>query len=158
MSFEENEKLGFVFLQKNSHRYAPKAICYVTQLPLFSFFKQYLSELFLLSQPSSLSGNVPLERYISQLVSPIPIEFGLSRVFDKQYKLSFVIGKSTIPCVLPNLAVDFCITDVSFRYLFQALSVDTVITLLVRRKEKEKKRKGYLLGLLIVLIIGCVAD
>ena len=106
----------------------------MTQLPLFSFFKQYLSELFLLSQPSSLSGNVPLERYISQLVAPVPVEFGLGRVFDRHYTLTFSIGKATkIECLLPNLVMDFCVTDVSFRYLFQALSVDTVITLLVSK-------------------------
>ena len=130
-SCEETKLFVVFFFFHANERYAPKAICYVTQLPLFSFFKKYLSELYLLSQPSSLSGTVPLERYISQLVSPIPIDFGVSRVFDRDYKMVFSIGKNKIPCVLPNLVVDFCITDVSFRYLFQALSVDTVITLLV---------------------------
>ena len=118
--------------------YAPKAICIVTQLPLFSFFKSYLSELFLLSQPSSTSSNVPLERYISQLVIPIPLSFSLDNVFDRRFALNFRIGKSTIPCVLPNLVADFCITDVSFRYLFQALSVDTVITLLAALLTEQK--------------------
>jgi hypothetical protein len=119
MSLICEEKNCFVFHFKKTHvSYAPKAICYVTQLPLFSFFKGYLSELFMLSQPSSLSGNVALERYISQLITPIPIDFGAT-VFDRHYTLSFSIGKNQIPCVLPNLNADFCITDISFRYLFQ---------------------------------------
>ncbi len=118
--------------------YAPKAICYVTQLPLFSFFKRYLSEIFLLSQPSSISGHVPLERYISQLVMPIPIGGPKDSVFDKLFRFTFTIGKTPIPCVVPNLAADFCITDVSFRYLFQALSVETVITLLAALLTEQK--------------------
>lgn len=37
--------------------YAPKAICYVSTLPLFAFFKSYLAQLFLNSQPSSTNWN-----------------------------------------------------------------------------------------------------
>ncbi len=35
--------------------FAPKAICYVSDLPLFAFFKAYLAQLFMNSQPSSIN-------------------------------------------------------------------------------------------------------
>ena len=117
--------------------YAPKAICYVSQLPLFAFFKSYLAEIFMICQPSSHSWNIPLERFISQIVGPIPVFFP-PEIFSITHKINYFVGKTSISCKLPNIVSDFCITDVSFRYLFQALSVENVITLLVALLTEQK--------------------
>ena len=86
--------------------YAPKAICYATQLPLFSFFKNYLAELFLLCQSSAPSSSVFVERLVSQLIIPVPLNFSPDEVFDHRYRINFAIGKSQLACILPNLVSD----------------------------------------------------
>lgn len=79
--------------------YAPKAICYVSQLPLFAFFKRYLAEIFMICQPSSHSWNIPLEKFISQIVCPIPVFFPPGIVFIHFFCSSFIFFKVSLICV-----------------------------------------------------------
>lgn len=70
----------------------------------------------------------------------------------------FSCGGVELACPVPNLLSDTCITDVSFRYLFQALSVENVIVLLTGLLTEQKLLFHSSKYVLLVTIMQSLTD
>lgn len=84
--------------------------------------------------------------------------FSPSDVFEKFCRLVYTVGKTPITVQLPNLVADHCITDVSFRFLFQALSVENIVKLLAALLTEQKVIAHSQHYVLLVTVLQSLID
>jgi hypothetical protein len=112
-----------------------KTICLVGRYPFWTAFRQFLSHLHLLS---GLSSDTPLERHISHLLLSVPL--------PKPGGQCVLIPTSTMrepmALLMPPLK-DLPLLDLSYKMLFSALDVPTVVTIVLGFLCLEKKVQKY---------------
>jgi hypothetical protein len=113
-----------------------KTICLVGRYPYWTASRQFLTHLHLLS---GLSSDTPIERHISHLLLSVPI--------PKPGGQCVLVPMSTMrepmALLMPPLK-DLPLIDLSYRMLFSALDVPTVVTIVLGFLCLEKKVRFYI--------------
>jgi hypothetical protein len=120
-----------------------KTICLVGRYPFWTALRQFLTHLHLLS---GLSSDTPIERHISHLLLSVPI--------PKPGGQCVLIPMSTMrepmALLMPPLK-DLPLLDLSYKMLFSALDVPTVVTIVLGFLCLEKKVRKHIRCALLLL-------
>ena len=121
-----------------------KTICLVGRYPYWTEFRRFLTHLHLLSGISS--SDIPIERNISHLLLSVPIP----KPGGQCVLVPFSTMNEPMALIMPPLK-DLPLVDLSYKSLFAALDVPTVVTIVLGFLCLE--RKVSLMTLLYVVYI-----
>lgn len=108
-----------------------KTICLVGRYPYWTAFRYFLTHLHLLS---GLSSDTPIERHISHLLLSVPIP----KPGGQCVLVPMTTIREPMAFLMPPLK-DFPLLDLSYKMLFSALDVPTVVTIVLGFLCLEKK-------------------
>jgi hypothetical protein len=108
-----------------------KTLCLVGRCPFWTAFRCFLTHLHLLSGSSS---DIPLERHISHLLLSVP----LPKPGGQCVLIPMSTMREPMALVMPPLK-DLPLLDLSYKMLFSALDVPTVVTIVLGFLCLEKK-------------------
>ena len=123
-----------------------KTICIVGRYPYWRAFRHFLAHLHLLS---GLSSGTPLERHISHLLLSVPVP----KPGGQCVLIPLSTMREPMALITPPLK-DLPLLDLSYKMLFSALDVPTVVTIVLGFLCLEKKVR-YFLWLVVLAFTSC---